>query len=138
MKRFVVGLTLLGMMFASTQSLVAGDWQYGNAGYAPVSQQQDHPILRKVLIGAGLVGVGFLAGRLTAPKPNSYYGYGQQPIQLNPQYGGGQPWQSNYQPSHAHHRGPSQYGGSAYQGNSSHHGSHPQQSQHGRLPPRMF
>jgi hypothetical protein len=92
MKRIVVALTLVGMLLGSTSSLQAGDWRYSNAGNAP---QQDHPILKKVLIGAGLVGVGYLIGRLTAPKPGPVYG--QPPVQIGPQPGYGHSWQ------HGHH-----------------------------------
>jgi hypothetical protein len=46
---------------------------YGYGGYGYGSN--DHPILRNVLIGGALVGLGFAAGRLTAPAPYAY-GYG--------------------------------------------------------------
>lgn len=103
MKRIVVALTLVGLMLGSTPSLQAQDWRYSPVGYP--TQEQGHPILKKVIIGAGLVGIGYLIGRTTAPKPGPVYT--QPPIQYGPQPGYGQPWQQGgYQ---SHHRGSTPY-----------------------------
>lgn len=77
MKRIALVLALSSVLLTGVRPVVAGDWgQPVQYGYPP---QQDHPVLRKVLIGAGLVGIGLLIGRATAPQPQ--YGYYQQPQQ---------------------------------------------------------
>jgi len=108
MKRLVATLALLGVLGTSLPQAQAGDW-YGG-GY-PVQQEQ-YPILKRVIVGGALFGAGFLAGRLTAPKPQPYQGYPQPHGGYYPQqghghgYGHGQGWgrSINYQP------GPHQYG----------------------------
>lgn len=100
MKRIIVTLTLAAMLLGTTPSLQAQDWAYSPAGYPP---QQDHPILKKVLIGAGLVGLGYLIGRATAPKPGAVYS--QPRIQYGPRPSSGFPWQPGGGSQH-HYRGP--------------------------------
>jgi hypothetical protein len=117
----VSGLTILGLLIGSTATSQAGQWgqigygapryayqaQYQAAQYQPVGNygypvqpvgQDEHPILKKVLIGGALVGIGFLAGRLTAPQPQ--YNYYPQP--KYPQF---PPTSGHYpRPGHGHHR----------------------------------
>ncbi|MBL8826996.1 MAG: hypothetical protein JNM18_08415, partial [Planctomycetaceae bacterium] len=99
MKRIVVALMLASVLVSGARPVAAGDWGYpaGPYGYP---QQQDHPVLRKVLVGAGLIGIGVLIGRATAPQPN--YGHGHHaPIQ--PQF---QPqFRVPVQPQHPYHHG---------------------------------
>ncbi|MGC3967212.1 MAG: hypothetical protein QM775_07535 [Pirellulales bacterium] len=107
----VSGLTMLGLLVGSVAPSQAGPWgqvQYGygnayQAQYQPVGNygypvqpvgQDDHPILKKVLVGGALVGLGFLAGRLTAPKPQ--YNYYPTPVPQYPPMGGPRP-------GHGHH-----------------------------------
>ncbi|MCE9603701.1 MAG: hypothetical protein K8U03_02235 [Planctomycetia bacterium] len=100
MKRIVLGLTLLSSFVVGVRPAAAQDYYQGGypVGY-PVQQQQGNPILKKVLIGGAIFGVGYLAGRLTAPQPN--YGYGNYPPvgnQYPPNFG-----------NHGHH-GPHHHG----------------------------
>ena len=94
MKRIVALVTLVGALSAAVPAS-AQDWGYGG-GYPP--QQESHPVLKKVLIGGALVGIGFLAGRLTAPKPQtSYYQPQSYPQVPPPQPGCARPignWQA--------------------------------------------
>lgn len=110
MKRIVTALTLAGLLLGSVPSVRAQDWAYAPVGYPP-PQQQDHPILKKVLIGAGLVGIGYLIGRATAPKPGPVYT--QPPIQYGPRPGAGIPWQQGNGPQH-HHRAPTMFTGRSF------------------------
>lgn len=84
MKRIALVLALASVLISGVRPAVAGDWGYpaGPYGYPP---QQDHPVLRKVLVGAGLIGIGLLIGRATAPQPQ--YGYGNYQPSFQPQYG---------------------------------------------------
>lgn len=84
MKRIALALALASVLIGSVQPAMAGDWGYPAApyGYPP---QQDHPVLRKVLVGAGLIGIGLLIGRATAPQPQ--YGYSHYQPQFQPQFG---------------------------------------------------
>jgi hypothetical protein len=84
MKRLVATLALLGILGTSLPQAQAGDW-YGG-GYPP---QEQYPILKKVLVGGALFGAGFLAGRLTAPKPQPYPAYPHPHGGYYPQQGGG-------------------------------------------------
>ncbi len=84
MKRIVLALAMLGTFGTSLQTARADDWYYaggpyGQPYYGAQYQQQGNPILKKVLIGGALIGAGFLAGRLTAPRPYAY-GYAPAPI----------------------------------------------------------
>ncbi len=114
MKRVVVALTLLGFLFGVVGSTQAQDFGYGGgyttypAGYGypvqPVGQQEQYPILKKVLIGGALIGAGFLAGRLTAPKQPQYNYYPPQGPQYLPgQFGGG------HGHNHGHNQGSHYY-----------------------------
>lgn len=86
-KKIVLTLTMLSVLFAGISPATAQDWSYQQGGYpAPYQQQQRHEVLKKVLVGGALVGLGFLAGRLTAPKPNYGYGHGGYGQQYQPQY----------------------------------------------------
>lgn len=115
----VSGLTMLGLLVGSVAPSQAAPWdapvvQYGGGSYGyaaqyqpvgtygypvqPVGHQDEHPILKKVLIGGALVGIGFLAGRLTAPKPQYHYNnYPPAGPQFRPSYGGSRS-------GHGHHR----------------------------------
>jgi hypothetical protein len=106
MKRLVATLALLGVLGTSLPQAQAQDW-YGGGGYPvqPVSQEQ-YPVLKKVLIGGALFGVGFLAGRLTAPQQPQY------PVYQGPQggFGGHHPHPGhgygrsiNYRPGQFHY-----------------------------------
>jgi hypothetical protein len=83
MRMATVAVLVIVMLAGSVSPASAGDYyyapysaaNYGYGNYAPGYTNNDHPFLRNLAIGAGLVGVGFLAGRLTAPRPYSY-GYG--------------------------------------------------------------
>jgi hypothetical protein len=91
MTRFVVGLTLAAILLAGISPTMGADryWNYtSRVGYPaqpyypePAPARQERPLLKKLLIGGALVGIGFAAGRLTAPKPDPYHsGYsGYQP-----------------------------------------------------------
>jgi hypothetical protein len=82
MTRLVVGVTLCAILLGSVSPAMAGDpyWNYSNrAAYPapvyypqPAPAAQERPLLKKLLIGGALVGIGFAAGRLTAPKPYQY------------------------------------------------------------------
>ena len=96
MKRLVATLALLGVLGSSLPQTQAQDY-YGG-GY-PVQQEQ-YPILKKVLVGGALFGAGFLAGRLTAPKPH-YGGYSYQ---------GGYGGNGGYYPQQGHGNGHGQHG----------------------------
>lgn len=95
MKRAILALTLfttaaLGVAPASAQQ----GYYYQGGGYPvnyPVQQQEQYPVLKKVLIGGALLGAGFLVGRATAPQPNYY-----PPVV--------QPYPTNYR-GHGHHHG---------------------------------
>jgi hypothetical protein len=100
MKRIALVLALASVLITGVRPAAAGDWGYpANYGYP---QQQGHPVLKKVLVGAGLIGLGVLIGRATAPQPQ--YGYGQYP-QYQPHY---QPHyrvpMHQYPGHHGHHR----------------------------------
>jgi len=101
MKRIILALTLVSTSVLGLKPAAAQDYYY-QGGY-PVqyqypAQQQDNQVLKKVLIGGALLGAGFLAGRLTAPRPN--YGYGNYPPPVV------KPYPTNYgHPHHAHHGG---------------------------------
>jgi hypothetical protein len=87
MKRLILALTLLGTTLTAVNPALANDWSYGH-GYPPAQRHND--VLKQVLIGGALVGIGYLAGRMTAPQ-NNYgyapnYGYQPQP-QFQPSYG---------------------------------------------------
>ena len=70
MTRFVVRLTLAAVLLMGVTPAMAGDrfWNYGShAGYptqtyypAPSPVTQERPLLKKLVIGGILVGVGFL------------------------------------------------------------------------------
>lgn len=100
MKRLMLAMTLLGTT-VGVQSASAQDYYYAGgypAGYP--TQQEQYPVLKKVLIGGALFGAGFLAGRVTAPKPNYY-----PPVV--------QPYPTNYrgpQHHHGHHGRPTPVG----------------------------
>lgn len=88
MQRFAFAFALLSSLAVGVRPAAAGDGNYRPAypvGYPAPYQQNDHEVLKKVLIGGALVGLGFLAGRLTAPKPH-VQPYSVQP-QFVPQYG---------------------------------------------------
>jgi hypothetical protein len=95
MKRLVATLALMGVLGSSLPQAQAQDWYGGGYPVQPASQEQ-YPILKRVLVGGALFGAGFLAGRLTAPKPYQNYSYPQGG------YGGGgyYPQQGN---GHGHH-----------------------------------
>jgi hypothetical protein len=76
MKRLVATLALFGVLGSSLPQTQAQDWYGGGYPVQPVQQEQ-YPVLKRVLIGGALFGAGFLAGRLTAPKPQQYHGYPQ-------------------------------------------------------------
>lgn len=102
MKRIVLTLMFVSSLVLGVQPAGAQDYYYNQGGYPagyPVQQQNGNPVLKKVLIGGALLGAGFLAGRLTAPKPN--YGYGNYPPVGNPY-----PQNFNNHGHHAHHHGP--------------------------------
>jgi len=86
-------IVCLGVLAACVQPAAAQQYYYSPSSYPP--PQQDNPVLRKVLIGGALVGIGFLAGRLTAPQGDScgqpyHPGYGYQPPRgYQPTHGGG-------------------------------------------------
>lgn len=93
MKRLVLALTLAATTITGLRPAMAGDYYPNNYGYPysqapcapqPYPAQQSAPILQKLIIGGILVGVGFAAGRLTAPRPQPY-GYGSQPYGYAPQ-----------------------------------------------------
>jgi len=98
MKRMILALMLFGTT-VGVQSASAQDYYYagGYPGGYPVQQQDQYPVLKKVLIGGALFGAGFLAGRVTAPQPN-YYAPAVQPYPTN--YRG-----HGHQHNHGH-RGP--------------------------------
>ncbi len=78
MRVATVAVLMLAMVVGSVSPASAQGYYYpaaqpANYGYGYGSN--DHPILRNVLIGGALIGVGFAAGRLTAPQPYAY-GYG--------------------------------------------------------------
>ncbi len=90
MKRFVLALTLAATTINGLRPALAGDYYPNYGGGYPYSSQpcapqpypaqQGTPILQKLIVGGILVGVGFAAGRLTAPRPQPYgYGYAPQP-----------------------------------------------------------
>ena len=86
MKRIVVTLVLLGIMGATVQPALAHDWGYAPYPYRP--GHQETPVLQKVLVGGALIGLGFAAGRLTAPRPQYDYRYGYQPApRCQPSFG---------------------------------------------------
>lgn len=83
MKRLAFALALMSSLAVGVRSAAAADGSYQPAypvGYPAPYQQNNQEILKKVLIGGALVGLGFLAGRLTAPKPYA------QPGCVQPQY----------------------------------------------------
>lgn len=95
MKRLAFALALMSSLAVGVRPVAAADWNYQPAypvGYPAPYQQNNQEVLKKVLIGGALVGLGFLAGRLTAPKPNYGYGYApsvpQGPIHYGPPRGG--------------------------------------------------
>lgn len=93
MKRLVLALTLAATTLTGLRPAAAGDY-YPSYGYPyppapcapqPYPAQQGAPILQKLIVGGILVGIGFAAGRLTAPRPQPYgYGYAPAPY---PAYG---------------------------------------------------
>ena len=93
MKRLVLILTLAATTITGLRPAMAGDYypNYYGGGYPqpcapqPYPVQQGTPILQKLIVGGILVGVGFAAGRLTAPKPQPY-GYGYAPQQFAQPY----------------------------------------------------
>ena len=113
LKSGVLGLTMSGLLAGAVQPAGAQGFgqpygggygqqyqQVGSYGYPVQPAGDQYPILKKVLIGGVLVGAGFLAGRLTAPKP--YPTYNNYPP-VRPQF------QPSFQPSfrgghHGHHR----------------------------------
>lgn len=105
MRRALMVLTLsLGMLAAANS---ASAQFYGAAPYpepygpAPYGAQEQYPVLKRLLIGAGIFGLGFVTGRATAPKYDDY-GYGYDPGFRGPVHRpsfGGHP----FGPSH--HRG---------------------------------
>lgn len=113
LKTGVLGLTMLGVLASAVQPAGAqgfGQPYGGNNGYgqtyAPVGNYgsypgqptglANNPVLQKVLIGGALLGAGFLAGRLTAPRPYpTYNNYPPVQPQFQPSYNGGH---------HGHHR----------------------------------
>lgn len=109
LKSGVLGLTMLGLLASAVQPASAQGFgqpygygygqQYqpvGNYGYPAQPAGDQYPILKKVLIGGVLVGAGFLAGRLTAPKPYPVYNnYPPIAPQFQPSFNGGH---------HGHHR----------------------------------
>ena len=100
MKRIILALTLVSTSVLGLKPAAAQDYYQGGypVQYQYPAQQQDNQVLKKVLIGGALLGAGFLAGRLTAPKPN--YGYGSYPPPVV------KPYPTNYgHPHHAHHGG---------------------------------
>jgi len=100
MKRLVATLALLGVFGSSVPQVQAQDY-YGG-GYP--AQQEQYPVLKRVLIGGALFGAGFLTGRLTAPKPQQYPDY-QYP---QGGYGGG------YYQQQGHGHGGGHGGGHGY------------------------
>lgn len=106
-KSGVLGLTILGLLASAVQPASAQGFgqpygygqQYqpvGNYGYPVQPAGEQYPVLKKVLIGGVLVGAGFLAGRLTAPKPYPVYNnYPPARPQFQPSHNGGH---------HGHHR----------------------------------
>ena len=94
MTRFVVGLTMAAILLVGLSPAMGADrtWNYTSRVGYPVQPyysepspakpaRQERPLLKKILIGGALVGIGFAAGRITAPRPDPYYsGYsGYQP-----------------------------------------------------------
>lgn len=70
MKRVVAVVTMCSVLGGLAGSAQAQDWRYAGS---PAPYQQDHPVLRKVLVGGALFGIGFAAGRLTAPRQTTAY-----------------------------------------------------------------
>lgn len=105
-RRVVTTLTILSTLSAGIRPVSAQDWSYAPAapvGYPAPYQSNNHDVLKKVLVGGVLVGLGFLAGRLTAPRPNYGYGYNYAPQgpQIQPPFG--QPaFYGSYHGPHGH------------------------------------
>lgn len=90
MKRAILTLAVLSSSFFAAQP--AGAQSFGGYGYgypapygAPAPEQ--YPVLKRVLIGAGIFGLGFVAGRATVPQ----YGIQQPNYGARPSFGGFQP-----------------------------------------------
>lgn len=74
MKKLIAVVTLWSVLGGAAVQASAQDWRYAGG---PAPYRQDYPVLKKLLIGGALVGIGFAAGRLTAPRPTTTY-YGPQ------------------------------------------------------------
>ena len=134
MRRVVVSLVLSGLLLAGVQPAMAQQFGYQsnlgypNAGYAgygtpygggygyTVAQPQ-YPVMQKVIVGGTLIGLGFAAGRATAPQGYYNSGYGYR----------GSSFQGNYGGYGGHHHNTHHHGGhhhSSHHHSSHHHGGH--------------
>jgi hypothetical protein len=84
-----VGVLSVATLVGSVAPASAQNYAYGypQQPYGYGTYNNDHPVLRNLLIGGALIGVGFAAGRLTAPRPYQYnYGYQGAPGYYGPQW----------------------------------------------------
>jgi len=117
MKRAAIStVTMFSLLFAAAAPVSAGDWHH-QAGYpAPYPQSnQRQDVLKQVVVGGALIGLGFLAGRLTAPQPQYQPQFVPPPVVMHrptnygpPAFGGPSPMHMHKVSIHpSHHRGPS-------------------------------
>ncbi|MCE9533410.1 MAG: hypothetical protein K8T89_20140 [Planctomycetes bacterium] len=119
MRRVVVLVTVCSLFLAMSQPIWAQDFgpygspqtfaqpQYGvpvqyGAPAIPVQTEQ-YPILKRLLIGAGILGAGYALGRATAPQYGPSYNVVQPPQIQGPVF---RPGSWNHHPVHAFNHGP--------------------------------
>lgn len=71
MKRLALFSLFLTLALATVRPAAAYDGYAYPPPYPPPAEE--YPLLRKLLVGGVLVGVGYALGRATAPQPQPYY-----------------------------------------------------------------